>query len=110
MLGVTSVSFESKYLDLPMPKGRMKNGCFQPITERLSKRCSDWNEKFMTLAAKEVNVKSVAQALPTYPMGVFKMSVVFCDKYEKLIRDFWWGDTENHRKVHWMAWDQMTKP
>ena len=55
-------------------------------------------------------MKSVAQALPTYPMGVFKMSVGFCDKYEKIIRDFWWGDTENHRKVHWMAWDQMTKP
>ena len=55
-------------------------------------------------------IKSVAQALPAYAMGVFKMSVGFCDQYEKLIRDFWWGDEQNHRKVHWMSWENMIKP
>lgn len=64
----------------------------------------------MSFAAKEVNVKSVVQALPTYAMGVFKFSVGFCDKYERLIREFWWGEEEGHRKVHWMAWEQMIKP
>jgi hypothetical protein len=34
----------------------------------------------------------------------------FCDQYEKLIRDFWWGDNQNKRKVHWTAWDNLTKP
>ena len=87
----------------------MKYGSFQPIMERFTKRCSDWNEKFMSFAAKEVNVKSVAQALPTYPMGVFKMPIGFCDKYEKLIRDFWWGDMEDHRKVHWIPSDQTQR-
>jgi hypothetical protein len=29
---------------------------------------------------------------------------------EKSIRDFWWGDDENGRKVHWSAWDNLTKP
>jgi hypothetical protein len=43
-------------------------------------------------------------------MGVFKLTKEFCNQYEKLIRDFWWGDEEEHRKVHWMAWENMTKP
>ena len=64
----------------------------------------------MSHAAKEVLVKSVLQALPTYCMAMFKMTQGFCEKYEKLIRDFWWGDENGHRKVHWMAWDRMTKP
>jgi hypothetical protein len=42
-------------------------------------------------------------------MAMFKMSMGFCDKYEKLIRDFFWGDKENRRKVHWYARDNLTK-
>ena len=38
------------------------------------------------------------------------MTQGFCDRYEKLIRDFWWGDEEGQRKVHWMAWERMIKP
>ena len=38
------------------------------------------------------------------------MNVGFCEKYEKLIRKFWWGEDGEHRKVHWMAWDKMVKP
>ena len=26
-----------------------------------------------------------------------------------MIRDFWWGDKENHRKVHWMSWENMMR-
>lgn len=37
------------------------------------------------------------------------MSNGFCEKYERLIREFWWGEEDGHRKVHWMAWDKMTK-
>lgn len=42
----------------------------------------------MSQAAKEVNIKAVVQALPTYVMGVFKLNIGFCEKYEKTIRDF----------------------
>ena len=98
------------YLGLPTLEGRMKDEHFQPIMERFGKRCNNWNERFMSYAAKEVHVKSVAQALPTFIMGVFLLSKGFCEKYEKMIKDFWWGDEKEHRKVHWMSWERMTQP
>jgi hypothetical protein len=52
----------------------------------------------------------VVQAIPAYVMGVFKLSIGFCEQYEKLIRSFWWGEDQNKRKVHWMAWENLTKP
>jgi hypothetical protein len=67
---------------------------FQPIMDRPGKRCNIWNERFMSYAAKEVHVKSVVQTLPTFIMGVFLLSKGFCEKYEKMIRHFWWGDEE----------------
>lgn len=105
ILGVVASTFESKYLGLPTPEGRMKDKNFQPVMDSLGKRCNDRSEQFMSYAAKEVHVKSVVQALPCYTMGVFLFSKGFCDKYEKMIWNFWWGDEEGHRKVHWMSWE-----
>ncbi|KAK1682906.1 hypothetical protein QYE76_043754 [Lolium multiflorum] len=102
-LGVSSSTFEEKYLSLPTPEGLMKGEHFQPIMNRLTKRLTNWCEKYYSHAAKETHIKAVAQALPGYAMGVFKMSVRFCNKYEKLIRDYWWGDEEGQHVVHWLA-------
>lgn len=91
-LGVTTSSFENKYLGVPTPEGRMKDENFQPIMERVGKRCNDWSEKYMSFAAKEVHIKSVIHTLPCYTMGVFLLSKGFCEKYERTIREFRWGD------------------
>ncbi|XP_051212082.1 uncharacterized protein [Lolium perenne] len=109
-LKVTSYTFEEKYLGLPTPDGRMKGEHFQPIMDRFTKRLTNWAEKFMSHGAKDILIKAVAQALPGFVMGVFKMSAGFCDQFERLIRDFWWGDEQGQRKVHWLAWENMIKP
>jgi hypothetical protein len=46
----------------------MKNGKFQPVKEKLKKKCSDYMEKYSSSGAKEVLIKSVLQSLLTYPM------------------------------------------
>jgi hypothetical protein len=28
----------------------------------------------------------------------------------KAIRDFWWGDEENKRRMHWLTWDKLARP
>ena len=43
-------------------------------------------------------------------MTVFKFSAGLCDELEQLIRNFWWGDEHERRKIHWLAWDKITKP
>ena len=103
-------SFEEKYLGLPVPEGRMVNGKFKSLKERFSKRVNEWSEKYLSSGGKEVLIKSVLQGLPTYAMSVFKFSASFCDDLEQMIRNFWWGDENERKKVHWLAWDKITKP
>jgi hypothetical protein len=43
-------------------------------------------------------------------MSIFKFSAGLCDDLSQIIRDFWWGDEFDRRKVHWMSWDKMTRP
>ena len=65
ILGVERVQFEAKYLGLPTPDGRQKKERFQPLKERFAKRMNAWTEKQLSSAGKEVQIKSVAQAIPT---------------------------------------------
>jgi hypothetical protein len=88
----------------------MKSTRFQPLKEHFRKRVNEWMEKFMAMTAKETLIKSMAQALTTFAMGVLKMPVSFHEDYMKMIRKFFWGEDDDKRKVHWEAWDNLTDP
>lgn len=49
----------------------------------------------------------MAQAIPSYTMSCFKLSDVLCDDLASLVRRFWWGQQENHKKLAWLSWDKM---
>ena len=86
------------------------DGKLKSTKEKLSKKCNDWNEKYMSGAAKETLVKAVAQEIPNYAMSVFKFSATMCDELSQIIRNFWWGDENDRRKVRWLSWDKMAEP
>jgi hypothetical protein len=77
---------------------------------RMSKKFTNWAERYMSVRAKEVLIKSVAQAVPTYVMGVFKLPTTLCDELTRMVRHIWWGDEDGHRKIHWLAWDHLLLP
>ena len=58
---------------------------------------------------KEDLIKSVIQALPVYAMGIFKFPASLCEELTQIIRNFWWGDEEDRRKTHWLAWFKLTR-
>jgi hypothetical protein len=60
--------------------------------------------------AREVLIKSMVQALPTYIMSVFKVPFGVCDTLQKHTRAFWWGSERGGRKVQWIPWEVMVKP
>ena len=55
-------------------------------------------------------IKAVAQAIPTYTMNCFKIPDSLCDELTSLIRNFWWGQKQNERKMAWISWDKLCEP
>jgi len=84
ILQVERIVFDAKYLRLPTPNGRMKGDRFQHLKDSLK----DYSEKTLSSAAKEILIKSVAQALLTYIMSVFKLPLGLCDDLIAIIRSF----------------------
>jgi hypothetical protein len=109
-LGVERVDFDEKYLGLPTPLGRVKRGMFQPLEARFFKRMTAWRKKDLSAAGKEVQIKSIAQALPNYIMSVFKLTDGLCEDPMKTIRAYRWGAEKGRRKVQWIPWNSLILP
>jgi hypothetical protein len=60
--------------------------------------------------AREVLIKVVAQALPTYVMSVFKVSICLCHILHKHTTAFWWGAGGGKQKTQWIPWEVLIKP
>lgn len=62
-----------------------------------------WKEKFLSQARKEVLLKAVIQAIPTYTMSVFQLPKTLCRYINSIMSKFWWGHKENGNKIAWMS-------
>jgi hypothetical protein len=58
-------------------------------------------EQICSTGGKEVLIKVVAQAVPTYSMSYFRLPRGLCQHIESLFRSFWWGSKAGKRKTCW---------
>ena len=110
LLGVAEIKEYEKYLGLPAVVGRNKKASLNYIKDRVWGKLQWWKEKLLSQAGKEVLLKVVVQAIPTFAMSCFHLWVGLCQDIEMLIRKFWWGQRGDRRKIHWKKWEVLCKP
>ncbi|GAU47759.1 hypothetical protein TSUD_387180 [Trifolium subterraneum] len=81
ILGVKLVLGTGIYLGLPSMVGRSKKAIFSYIKDRIWKRINSWRGRALSKADKEIMIKSVLQAIPSYVMS-----------------------------IHWLAWERLACP
>ena len=109
MLGVKVVDRFESYLGLPTLVGRAKYQTFSYLKDRVWKKLQGWKGMMLSRAGKEVLIKAVIQAIPTYTMGVFLLPVKLCEELTVLCAKFWWGQVGNERKIHWKSWGLLSQ-
>ena len=101
-LGGEEIRSYEKYLGLPSLVKRNRKASFNYIKERMWRKLQGWEEKLLSQASREVLIKAVAQAIPTYTMNCFKLPIGPCNELEGFIRRFSWGQRGDRRKIHWV--------
>ena len=109
-LGVQDIKHYEKYLGLPALVGKSKRASLNFIKERVWAKLQGWKEQLLSQAGREILLKAVVQAIPTFAMSCFKLPISLCNDIEALIRKFWWGHRGNQRKIHWTSWNSLCKP
>ena len=73
----------------------------------MANKLASWKEKLLSNAGKEILIKVVAQAVPAYTMSCFKLPNTPCDELTGMVKQFWWGQKKQERKLAWMSWEKM---
>jgi hypothetical protein len=62
----------------------------------------------MSKAGREVMIKSVFQAIPSYVMSIFRLPNSLLNKIEKMMNAFWWGHGgASNKGMHWLSWEKL---
>jgi hypothetical protein len=106
-LDIGSEVRNEKYLGLPVYIGRSKSKTFAYLKDRVWKRIQGWKKKLISKAGKEILIKPVAQAIPTYAMSCFDLTKTLCDEIRAMVFRFWWAQMDRDNSLHWMAWELL---
>lgn len=90
-----------KYLGLPAEWGRSKGNALQWLRERVMTKIEGWKGNLLNQAGKEVLIKVVLQAIPSYAMSIVKFPKRFCNSICTKIAQFWWKQPKKLRGIHW---------
>ena len=101
-------------MGLPSLIRRKKKASFEFIKEQVWHKLQGWEEKILYQVVrkalnqrKRVLIKAVVQAIPTYTISCFKLLLGLCNEIEYLIKNFWWGQQGDCRKIHWVKWNTL---
>ena len=86
-------------MGLPALIGKLKKSAFYELKGKIWDRLNGWKEKFLSQAGKEVLLKVVIQAIPTYTMSVFQIPKTLCQDINSMMAKFWWGHKGNDKRV-----------
>ncbi|XP_010470183.1 PREDICTED: uncharacterized protein LOC104750128 [Camelina sativa] len=97
VLGITNLGGMSSYLGIPESLGGSKTKIFSFVQDKLQARASGWPARLLSKGGKEVMIKSVATAVPTFVMSCFRLPKTVTKKLTSAISNFWWSSSEQTR-------------
>ncbi|XP_071933729.1 uncharacterized protein [Coffea arabica] len=98
-----------KYLGLPLVITGSKKEVFAYIVDKAKSKMQGWKHNLLSYAGKEVLLKSIVMALPTYIMSCCRLPKGLCKEICGYMAKFWRGQNEGERKMQWISWEKITQ-
>ena len=94
---------------------KKKKESFIYIKESIWGKLQGWKEKLLSQAEREVLLKAIVQAIPTFAMSCFQLPVNLFHEIEVMIKKNKnkikiWGHRGERQKFHWKNWESLCMP
>lgn len=100
-MGINQARPNIKYLGLPSVWGRSKAAAYGFLLEKMAAKVQGWKNNLLSHAGREVLIKAIVQAIPSYAMACFFFPQNFFQKMDVFIRNHWWKRDPRERGIHW---------
>ena len=94
-------------MGLPPLVGKGKRKSFNRIKDQVGRKITGWKGKLLPNAGREILIKVVAQATPTYTMSCFKIPNSLYKDLNFIMSNFWWGQKDKERNMAWISWKKL---
>ncbi|KAJ1256423.1 hypothetical protein BS78_K029100 [Paspalum vaginatum] len=108
-LNISHTTQTDRCLGLPIHIGRSKKKSFEYIKQKIWGRIQGWQERLLSKAGKEILIKAIAQAIPTFAMSCFDLTKGLCDELSSMIARYRWSQQDKTNKIHWIGWPKLTR-
>ncbi|XP_048596178.1 uncharacterized protein LOC125594561 [Brassica napus] len=106
VLGIQNEGGMGTYLGIPEDISGSKCKLFAFLKDKLMHRVNGWTSRWLSKGGKEVLIKSILLALPTYVMSTFLLPLEICENLASAIAKFWWSSNPPKRGIQWAKWEK----
>lgn len=78
----------------------------------LRRKCTEYykvGNGFFPVGGREILIKAVAQAIPSYTMSIVRSPVILCHHLRSMIVNFWWAATREEKCINWRKWSLLCR-
>jgi len=98
------------YLGLPVRANPGRALMWEPLLNLLTRRLTNWGNKYITLGGRIVLLNSVLNSIPIFYLSFMKMPSKVWRKIVKIQRNFLWGGTSGGGSICWVSWKDVCLP
>ena len=110
LFGIQNEGGIRTYLGIPEDISGSKCKLSAFLKDKLMNRVNGWTGRWLSEGGKEVLIKSILLALPTYVISTFLLPLEICENLASAIAQFWWSSNLPKRGIHWAKWEKVCLP
>ncbi|PWA74799.1 reverse transcriptase domain, Reverse transcriptase zinc-binding domain protein [Artemisia annua] len=98
------------YLGVKVGANMNRISNWDPVVQVVRNRLSKWKASVLSIGGRATLIKSVLESIPTYYFSLFKAPAKVIANLESMIKNFLWEGDGTNKKIHWVAWLDVTRP